>query len=121
MFDKVVKLVGSYPSDFKPTTNVMEVQKYFDAYEFYDARILAGEKWAYSSEHEDDLIIYNANVLMEDIGKVWYGDLNLTEDYLVLKDIEILSIKIPHLIRIFLLIVFNITHYVNKHQPCIKL
>ena len=87
MFDKVVKLVGSYPSDFKPTTNVMEVQKYFDAYEFYDARILAGEKWAYTSEHEDDLIIYNANVLMKDIGKVWYGDLNLTEDYLVLKDI----------------------------------
>ena len=87
MFDKVVKLVGSYPSDFKPTTNVMEVQKYFDAYEFYDARILAGEKWAYSSEHEDDLIIYNANVLMEDIGKVWYGDLNLTEDYVILKSI----------------------------------
>ena len=87
MFDKVVKLVGSYPSDFKPTTNVMEVQKYFDAYEFYDARILAGEKWAYTSEHEDDLIIYNANVLMKGIGKVWYGDLNLTEDYVVLKSI----------------------------------
>ena len=87
MFDKVVKLVGSYPSDFKPTTNVIEVQKYFDAYEFYDARILAGEKWAYTSEHEDDLIIYNANVLMKDIGKVWYGDLNLTKDYLVLREI----------------------------------
>jgi hypothetical protein len=24
---------------------------------------------------------------MKDIGKVWHGDLNLTEDYLVLKDI----------------------------------
>ena len=24
---------------------------------------------------------------MSDYGKVWYGDLNLTEDYLVLKDI----------------------------------
>ena len=87
MFDKTVKIVGEYPSDFKPTTNVIEVQKYFDAYDFYDARILTGEKWAYTNEHEDDLIVYNANVLMEDIGKVWYGDLNLTEDYLVLKDI----------------------------------
>ena len=33
------------------------------------------------------LIIFNANVLMSDVGKVWHGDLNLTEDYLVLKDI----------------------------------
>ena len=43
MFDKTVKIVGEYPSDFKPTTNVMEVQKYFDAYDFYDARILTGQ------------------------------------------------------------------------------
>ena len=87
MFDKTVKIVGEYPSDFKPTTNVIEVQQYFDAYDFYDARILAGEKWAYTSEHEDDLIVYNANVLMEDTGKVWYGDLNLTQDYVILKSI----------------------------------
>ena len=87
MFDKTVKIVGEYPSDFKPTTNVMEVQKYFVAYDFYDARMLTGEKWVYADEHEDDLIIFNANVLMEEHGKVWFGDLNLTEDYLVLKDI----------------------------------
>ncbi|MBT7557731.1 hypothetical protein HN615_12510, partial [Candidatus Woesearchaeota archaeon] len=33
------------------------------------------------------LIIFNANVLMPGYGKVWYGDLNLTEDYLVLREI----------------------------------
>jgi hypothetical protein len=32
-------------------------------------------------------ILFNANVLMKDIGKVWHGDLNLTADYSVLKDI----------------------------------
>ena len=41
----------------------------------------------YHEEHPDDLIIFNANVLILDYGKVWYGDLNLTEDYLVLRDI----------------------------------
>ena len=87
MFDKVVKLVGQYPSDFKPTTNVMEVQKYFDAYKFYDGRMLGGSKMDYHTQHPDELIIFNANVLMPGYGKVWYGDLNLTEDYLVLKDI----------------------------------
>jgi hypothetical protein len=87
MFDKVVKLVGQYPSDFKPTTNVMEVQKYFDAYKFYDGRMLGGSKIDYHTQHPDELIIFNANVLMSGYGKVWYGDLNLTEDYLVLKDI----------------------------------
>ena len=87
MFDKTVKIVGEYPSDFKPTTNVMEVQKYFVAYDFYDARMLTGSKSEYAGEHEDDLIIFNANVLMVEHGKVWFGDLNLTEDYVILKSI----------------------------------
>ena len=42
---------------------------------------------SYHTEHPDDLIVFNANVLMPGYGKVWYGDLNLTEDYLVLKEI----------------------------------
>ena len=87
MFDKTIKLTGEYPSDFKPTMSVMEIQQYFDAYSFHDGRMLGGSKVDYHGEHPDDLIVFNANVLMPGYGKVWYGDLNLTEDYLVLKDI----------------------------------
>ncbi len=87
MFDKTIKLTGEYPSDFKPTMSVMEIQQYFDAYSFHDGRMLGGSKMDYHTEHPNDLIIFNANVLMPGYGKVWYGDLNLTEDYLVLKDI----------------------------------
>mgnify|MGYP001319323051 FL=1 len=87
MFDKTIELTGEYPSDFKPTVPVKEVQKYFDAFEFYDARMIGGSKMFYREEHPDDLIVFNANVLMPGYGKVWYGDLNLTEDYKTLKKI----------------------------------
>ena len=87
MIDKTIKLTGEYPSDFKPSVSVQEVHQYFDAYSFHKGRMIGGSKSYYRKEHPDDLIIFNANVLMSDYGKVWYGDLNLTEDYLVLKDI----------------------------------
>jgi hypothetical protein len=87
MFDKTIELTGEYPSDFKPTVTVQEVQKHFDAFEFYDARMIGGAKWEYTEQHPDDLIVFNANVLMPGYGKVWYGDLNLSEDYKTLKKI----------------------------------
>ena len=87
MFDKTIKLTGEYPSDFKPTVPVQEVQQYFDAYSFHDGRMIGVSKTGYRSMHPDDLIIFNANVLMPGYGKVWYGDLNLTEDYKTLKKI----------------------------------
>ena len=80
MFDKTIKLTEPYPSDFKPTMSVMEIQKHFSAFGFEDARMLAGAKWDYTEEHEGDLIVFNANVLMSGYGKVWFGDLNLTEE-----------------------------------------
>ena len=88
MFDKTIKLTGEYPSDFKPSVSVQEVQQYFDAYKFYDGRMLGGSKIDYRTQYPDDLIIFNANVLMPGYGKVWYGDLNLTEDYKTLKKIS---------------------------------
>ena len=86
--DEIIKLTIPYPSDFKPSMTIMEIQKHFDAYGFPDARMIAGHKWDYESNHKDDLIIFNANVLMPNYGKVWYGDLNLTEDYKTLKKIS---------------------------------
>jgi hypothetical protein len=86
-FDKIINLTGEHPSDFKPSVSVQEVQLFFEAYKFFDGRMIGGSKTGYRDQHPDDLIVFNANILMPDYGKVWYGDLNLTEDYLVLKDI----------------------------------
>ena len=87
MIDKTIKLTGEYPSDFKPSISVQEIQQHFEAYNLHSGRMLSGSKSGYSIQRPNNLIIFNANVLMKDVGKVWYGDLNLTEDYLVLKDI----------------------------------
>ena len=87
MIDKTIHLTGEYPSDIKPSMSDMEIQKHFDAFGFYAARKIGGAKWEYTDKHRGDLIVFNANVLMPGYGKVWYGDLNLTEDYEVLKNI----------------------------------
>jgi hypothetical protein len=87
MIDKTIKLTGEYPSDFKPDMIVEGIQQYFESHGLYDARMLSGTKWGYQERHPEDLIIFNANVLMKDMGKVWYGDLNLTQDYMLLKSI----------------------------------
>jgi hypothetical protein len=88
MIDKTIKLTGEYPSDFKPDMIVEDIQQYFESHSLYVARMIGGSKTGYCTEHSDDLIVFNANVLMPGYGKVWYGDLNLTEDYLVLREIS---------------------------------
>ena len=79
--------VLTYPSDFKPDMIVEGIQQYFESHSLYVARMIGGSKMGYRTEHPDDLIVFNANVFMKDVGKVWYGDLNLTEDYVILKSI----------------------------------
>jgi hypothetical protein len=79
--------VFTYPSDFKPDVLVKETQQHFESHGFNTARMIGGSKSIYRKEHPKDLIIFNANVFMKDIGKVWYGDLNLTQDYIILKSI----------------------------------
>ena len=82
-----MKLTGEYPSDFKPPESISDIQKIFEAHNFFGGRMIGGSKSFYRKEHEGDLIVFNANVVMPLFGKVWYGDLNLTEDYLVLREI----------------------------------
>ena len=76
-----------YPSDFKPLESINDIQRIFEAHEFYDGRMIAGSKWQYSKNHPKDLVVFNANVVMREYGKVFYGDINLTEDYKMLKRI----------------------------------
>ena len=87
MIDKTIKLAGEYPSDFKPSTSIQEIQQHFEAYSFHKGRMIGGSKTGYRNMHPDDLIVFNANILMPGYGKVWYGDLNLSEDYLALREI----------------------------------
>ena len=87
MTNKTITLTEPYPSDWKPPTTILDIQKIFEAYNFFDGRMIGGSKTGYCTEYPDDLIVFNANVLIPNYGKVWYGDLNLTQDYILLKSI----------------------------------
>ena len=84
---ETIKLEGPYPSDFEPTVSAREVQQFFEAHGFYLSRMIARAKWEYTEKHPKDLVVFNANIVMPGYGKVWYGDLNLTEDCETLKNI----------------------------------
>jgi len=76
-----------YPSEFKVPKSIPDMELIFEAFNFDCARMLGGSKAMYRRNRPDDLIVFNANVIMPGFGKIWYGDLNLTEDYLTLQKI----------------------------------
>ncbi len=42
--------------------------------------MLSGSKLAYSQQHPDHEVYYNANLFVEGYGKLWFGDVDLTRD-----------------------------------------
>lgn len=59
----------------------------FEQRHFFVGRMLSGSKTFYLTSHPDNLVCFNANIFTEGQGKVWYGDLDLTEDMGHLKSI----------------------------------
>lgn len=51
------------------------------------SRIIAFSKSNYKSDHPNDLVLFNANVLTASAGKIYYGDLNLTLEERKLQEI----------------------------------
>ena len=73
-----------YPSDFKHSNDYYDL---FNRHNLSIGRLIAGSKSAYMESHADNLVIFNANVLTKENGKVWYGDLDITIDQPKLKDV----------------------------------
>ena len=59
----------------------------FASHGLYMGRMIAEVKGTYCVEHQGELVIFNANVLTKKHGKIWYGDINVNEDFEKLKDI----------------------------------
>lgn len=45
-----------------------------------ESRLIAGSKSTYKKTYPKNLVVFNANVVVEGLGKVWHGDLDLTRD-----------------------------------------
>ena len=63
------------------------LSKVFEKYDLPEGRMIAEIKSVYCKNHEGDLIIFNANVITEEHGKIWYGDLNISLDFDNLKNV----------------------------------
>lgn len=43
-------------------------------------RMISGSKSGYWEQHKDNIIVFNANIIIESKGKIWHGDLDVTLD-----------------------------------------
>jgi len=45
-----------------------------------NGRMITGSKTLYDSRNPDHIIVFNANVFADGLGKIWFGDLDITLD-----------------------------------------
>jgi len=75
-----------FPSDFDHS-KVKEYIKVFEKRGLIISRMVSGSKTGYTNRYPDNLVIFNANVIIKSVGKIWHGDLDLTFDAPILKQI----------------------------------
>ena len=74
---KVIKLDGPpMPSEYKPVDLTKVAEEILGHY----ARLISGSKSLYRREYPNHIVFFNANVFTKEDGKIWYGDIDLTED-----------------------------------------
>ena len=83
----VQKEIYQYPSDFNPPENIESIVQIFESNGFYTGRCQPHSKLEYLQKYPDNIVIFNANVVTKAYGKVWYGDLDITQDKDVLMKI----------------------------------
>ena len=51
----------------------------------FPGRMLSGSKGDYARRYPDRVVVFNGNVCVKSIGKIWFGDIDLTKDEANLK------------------------------------
>jgi len=72
---KIINLSGFHESEFNPKQDFAEI---FERHGLMMGRMLSGSKSLYWGKHPDNNVVFNGNVVIENHGKVWYGDLDVT-------------------------------------------
>jgi len=62
---------------------MLDITELFEKHKLYCGRMLSGSKTAPAGQ----LCVFNGNVITNLRGKVWYGDLNITKEKKILKQI----------------------------------
>jgi hypothetical protein len=66
-----------FPSEFLSDGDIYQI---FSTNKLMMGRMISGSKSGYYDEYPDNLIVFNANVVIESRGKIWHGDLDVTRD-----------------------------------------
>ncbi len=77
-------LNGPIKSEFKEDPDIYVI---FSTNGLDMGRMIAASKSAYCQQHQGELVIFNANIITEKRGKVWFGDLSITVDFDKLKNV----------------------------------
>ena len=84
-----MKIVGIDVSKFlksehEPNTDFLEL---FNKHNLMMGRMISGSKSGYTSRHPDNKVVFNGNIITQNDGKIWYGDLDLDIDRINLQKI----------------------------------
>lgn len=63
------------------------IEKTFTKKNLRFGRLISGSKSGYLSKHPQNNVMFNANIFTPEMGKIWYGDLDLTLDCKILQEI----------------------------------
>jgi len=66
-----------FPSEFRSDG---DIYKLFSHYGFIMGRMISGSKSGYRQRFPNNKAVFNANIVTESRGKIWFGDLDLTLD-----------------------------------------
>jgi len=69
---------NQFPSEFLSDGDIYEI---FMNHGLIVGRMIAGSKSGYTERYPDNLVVFNANIIIESKGKIWHGDLDITKDY----------------------------------------
>lgn len=64
-----------------------EFYNIFLKYNLPIGRLIAFSKSTYRKSNPDNLVLFNANIIVENYGKIWFGDLDITKDECVLQNV----------------------------------
>lgn len=66
---------GIYPSEFKPG----DKRQFLEWAIGWFGKMIGGSKSGYSSQHPDNLVVFNANICTKK-EKIWHGDIDVTKE-----------------------------------------
>ena len=66
-----------FPSEFRSDGDIFGL---FAKYKLVMGRMISGSKSGYQERYPNNKAVFNANIVTETRGKIWYGDIDLSID-----------------------------------------